>query len=414
MTNKAVILAIGTELTRGIIRDQHGPLLSKELTRRGIHITEIIALPDDDKIESVLKAVIKNNDIVLITGGLGPTSDDMTRYAIANVCGKEVKINEDMLVRLKQRVQDRAMGANLKQAMIPEGFSPLLNPNGTAEGFYGYKESTLIVSMPGPPREMNPMFYNYVLDLLKPYSIENAEDRDEYEIYLLGESKLEELTQEINPKLTWATRYQDQFTSLFISGGNQEERKKAIKDLERLIGKERILREDEDYLSNLINLLLEKNITISAAESCTGGGASYTLTERAGSSLYFLGSIVSYANSAKENLLEVPKEIIDENGAVSKECAKKMAEGALKKFNSDFAFSITGVAGPGASDKKEEGLVCFGFAGKQRKSETVVLKFTSWGRSSVRKRSIIASLILLTEFINSHSLIDIEAKWSYI
>ena len=164
---KASFIIIGTELTRGIIQDSHGSLLSKELTHMGVHVSEIVIVPDDGSIEKILEALMRSNDVVIITGGLGPTSDDMTRPVIAEAAGVGLVRNPEAWSFLLGRLGDKAYGANERQAMIPEGFSIIENRNGTAPGFYGYGNGTLLISLPGPPREMTPMLYDSVLPLLR-------------------------------------------------------------------------------------------------------------------------------------------------------------------------------------------------------------------------------------------------------
>ena len=147
---KASIIVIGTELTRGIIQDKHGSLISRELTTLGVHVAEIVALPDDGTIEPVLEALMRSSDLIIITGGLGPTSDDITRSVIARAAGKGLVRDEECWSVLLSKLGDKAYGANSRQAMIPEGFSVIPNNNGTAPGFYGYGGKTLLVSLPGP------------------------------------------------------------------------------------------------------------------------------------------------------------------------------------------------------------------------------------------------------------------------
>ena len=163
---KASLIVIGSELTRGIIQDKHTILVSHELSKMGIHFSESVVIPDDGTIREVIGALLRNNDIVLLTGGLGPTTDDMTRSAIAEAAGVELVRDEGAWNHLLETLKDRAYGANEKQAYIPKGFNLIPNPNGTAPGFWGEVKGTLVVSMPGPPREMEPMFENYVKNRL--------------------------------------------------------------------------------------------------------------------------------------------------------------------------------------------------------------------------------------------------------
>ena len=171
---------------------------------------------------------------------------------------------------------------------------------------------------------------------------------------------------------------------------------------------------DTTALSSLTTLLREKGLTISTAESCTGGLCAMLLTEEAGSSCYFNGSVVSYAPEVKMGILGVKEDTINAFGTVSTQCALEMAEGVLNKTGSDFAFSVTGVAGPDKSEGKDVGTVCLGFAGKNRESQALMLNFTSWGRASIRRKSATAAFILMKCFIEQENLIDITQRWHYI
>ena len=250
---KASIIVIGTELTRGIIEDKHGALISRELTHLGVHVLEIVALPDDGTIQAVLGALMRSSDLVIITGGLGPTSDDMTRSVIAQAAGKPLVRDESSWNHLVQRLGEKAYGANARQAMIPEGFSAIPNPNGTAPGFYGYGGSTLLVSLPGPPREMDPMFYESVVPLIREKLDLPDAERDEYTSFITAEAKLEELYESVDPELDWATRFQDYRISLYVSGGTKERRDSAIRSLRELVGEHRIENGSKDALGMAVD-----------------------------------------------------------------------------------------------------------------------------------------------------------------
>lgn len=410
----ASLIVIGSELTEGIIADKHGQLVSRELTALGYHMNQIVAIPDDGTVGHVLKALLKKNDIVIITGGLGPTSDDMTRSAVAEAAGKALVKDEAAFARLYKRVGERIWGANEKQAYFPEGFATLLNPNGTAEGFYGEAGDTLLFCLPGPPREMSPMFYDHVLPYLAALKGHHNRKRLEYSTYLIAEAKLEELTKEASPLINWGTRFQEYRISLYADG-EEGEALKAIERLRAMCGADLIADGDITALGALTSLLRERKLTLSTAESCTGGLAAMLLTEEAGASTYFPGGVVSYSPDVKENVLGVRPETVESHGVVSLECAAEMAEGVRMKTHSDYALSITGVAGPDRSEGKEVGTVCFGFAGKDRGTETVMLHFSSWGRASVRRKSATAAFILMRAFIEGKGpLIDITTKWNYI
>ena len=206
---KCSLIVIGSELTRGIIADKHGQLVSREMTHIGVHMSQIVALPDDGSITSVLHALKKSNDIIIVTGGLGPTQDDMTRRCIADVFGTELVRDDECFAELRKRVgADKALGANEKQAYIPRGFTVMRNPNGTAPGFYGFDEGTFVFALPGPPREMEPMFYSYVLPKVKDLLDIRDSERYEYTSFITAEARLEELTERY-AKVDWGTRFQD-------------------------------------------------------------------------------------------------------------------------------------------------------------------------------------------------------------
>ena len=407
----AALIIIGTELTRGIIQDKHGPLVSRELTSLGVHMSEIVALPDDGSIEKVIVSLIKNNDIVIITGGLGPTADDMTRSVIAHAAGVNLEKREECWQYLLSRLGDRAYGANEKQAFIPKGFEVISNPNGTAPGFYGYGGKTLIISLPGPPREMTPMFYDAVLPLIRKKLDKKEEARLEFSSFITAEAKLEELCEEADSSLEWATRFQDYRISLYLSGGSDEEKALAIKKIRDKVGMHRLVDGDIEALDILINTLIGKDATIGCAESCTGGLAASLLTSKSGSSRYMLGSVTSYAPSVKMNLLGVDPNVVETQGVVSAECARQMAEGACRVLGSDYAFSVTGVAGPDKSEGKDVGTLYFGFAGKDKISSSVLVRLNSWGRESIRRRASVIAFILMNAFILGEDVSAIVDSW---
>lgn len=407
----ASLIIIGTELTRGIIQDKHAPLVSRELTSLGVHMSQIVALPDDGSIENVISALVSHSDIVIITGGLGPTADDMTREIIAHTAGVKLERRDDCWQALLKRLGARAYGANEKQALIPQGFDVIENKNGTAPGFYGYAGSTLLISLPGPPREMSPMFYDTVLPLIRKKLDKKEEEREEYSSFITAEAKLEELCEEADPSLTWATRFQDYKISLYVSGKSAEERASAIEKIRSRVGVGRLVDGDREALDILIDTLLEKNATIGCAESCTGGLAASLLTSKSGSSRYMLGSVTSYAPSVKMNVLGVERSVVEKYGVVSSECASEMAEGARRVLDSDYAFSVTGVAGPDKSEGKDVGTLYFGFSSVNRETQSVLVKLNSWGRESIRRRASVIAFILMNAYINGEDVSKIVDSW---
>ena len=411
---KASFIIIGTELTRGIIQDSHGSLLSRELTHLGIYVAEIVEVPDDGSIEKVLAALMRNNDIVIITGGLGPTSDDMTRPVIAAAAGVPLVRSEDAWKHMLETLGDRAYGPNSRQAMIPEGFSLIRNDNGTAPGFYGYGGSTLLISLPGPPREMHPMLYDSVLPLLRDKLDLPQAERDEYTSFITAEAKLEELYEDADSSLDWGTRFQDYRISLYVSGKTRAERDSAIAKLRKKLGEYRLVEGDADALTMAIDALRRSGSTVSVAESCTGGLLSMLLTERAGASEYMLGSVTSYAASVKADVLGVPESVIREKGTVSPECAIAMADGVRRLTGSDYSVSVTGVAGPDEDEGKSVGTVHLGFSSARRESVAISVHFSSWGRASIRRKSVVTALLLLSAYISGEDIARIASTWKDI
>lgn len=411
---KASIIVIGTELTRGIIADKNGPLISRELTQLGVHVTEIVAVPDDGTIAPVLGALERSSDLVVISGGLGPTTDDMTRATIARVAGAELVRDPYCWDFLQKKLGKNAYGANEKQAWIPRGFTAMPNLHGTAPGFYGYAGNVLIVALPGPPRELSPMLYASVLPLVRRVLDLPDVQRDEYSSFITAEAKLEELYRSVDRDLEWGTRFQDYRISLYVSGKTKERRDKAIADLRMKLGEGRLADGNVEAVGLLADKLKARGETVSAAESCSGGMLSQLLTSLPGSSSYMLGSVTSYAASVKRDVLGVPQAVIDQYGTVSAECARAMADGIRKLTGSDYAVSITGVAGPDTDEGKSVGTVFLGFSGKGRKTEAASLRFNSWGRESVRKRSSVAALIFLSLYMDGKSPEEASKGWGYI
>lgn len=410
----ASLIVIGSELTRGIIQDRHGLLVSRELTHIGVHVNEIVAIPDDGSISHVLSALKKNNSIVIVTGGLGPTGDDMTRSAIAESYGVPLVMDDGCMAFLKNRLGDRASGANLKQACIPRGFTVMPNPNGTAPGFYGTDGSTLIFALPGPPREMEPMFFNHVLPVIRKALDLPEGERDEYSSFITAEARLEELMEKCGPGLDWGTRFQDYKISVYVSGSDRNARNEAVSRLQAEVGPFRLVPGCVDTLDMLVERLKRKNLTLSVAESCSGGLASERLTSRPGSSSYFLGGVVGYAPSVKTDVLKVDRSVVEKYGVVSSQCAGAMADGVRSACSSDVSFSITGVAGPDTSEGKPVGTVYLGFSSAFGKTESVLLDFSSWGRDSIRRKAVVAAFILTACYIDGLDVKEIVKGWRNI
>ena len=420
----ASLLIIGTEITRGIINDKHAQLITRELVNSGFHVNRIEIVPDDELLEKEFASVIKETDVVILTGGLGPTSDDMTRSIVASSAGVPLVLHEEAYRHLYERIGERINGANKRQVYIPQGFSIIKNDNGTAPGFYGDIVTThnsdhpfvRVFALPGPPRELNPMFFHSVLPLLEKMAHRESSQRDEYSVYLTPESKLEDIVASYAPQgILWGTRAQEHRISLYISGRSKEERNLLAQRIIEEIGPHLMVPGDVEVLNRLTDYLKKRGLTISCAESCTGGLLGKLLSDQSGSSAYFHSSIVTYADHAKSIFLDIDKSQIEEHGAVSLTIAKQMAHNVRRISDSDVSISISGIAGPdGGSVDKPVGTVCFGFAAKNRESIAIKLNFSSYGRASVRKRAAVSALLLAYLYLNEVDLLDIHSVWQYI
>jgi len=380
----------------------------------------MVLVPDDGTIESVLKDCIDNCDVVVLTGGLGPTSDDLTRSIVSSIAKVPLVRDQQSFDTLYKRIGERIWGANEQQAMIPLGFEAVPNPNGTAPGFRGFipdgDRSIACVAMPGPPREMDPMFYNDMLPWLAQLIGHDDFSRNEYSTFLLAEAKLEELCKSVaQDDVQWGTRFQDLKISLYLVGGDEEKRERMAQRLRALVGPFLVIDGDVMPVELLTDVLKKEKLTISCAESCTAGYVSKLLTDESGSSSWFWGGAATYSNEAKKAILGVSEETLQVYGAVSGECVLQMAEGMNRLSGTDYSFSISGIAGPsGGTDDKPVGTVWFGFAGKGKRSQAVKVQLTTWGRVSVRRKASVIALILASRYIKGDALLDTVGKWQYI
>ncbi len=421
----ASLFIIGTELTRGVISDKHGQLMATELSHLGYRVDRIVIVPDDGTIGTVLHQSIEQSDVVLITGGLGPTSDDMTRQMIAQMAGVPLVRDQVAWDELYRRVGERIYGANERQAMIPDGFERIPNPKGTAPGFKGFipvsdgdggVRQVACAAMPGPPVEMHEMFFHQVLPWLATLRGHDDAGRDEYSVFMIPESKLEDLfNSAAKPGVMMGDRFQEFRISLYLTGADAEARRITAERLETLFGPGLMVPGDVQAVDILTRYLEDNRLTVSCAESCTSGLAAKLLTDRPGSSSWFWGGAATYANDAKRALLGVKQETLDAYGAVSEQCVREMAEGMLKVSGADLSFSISGIAGPdGGTSDKPVGYIWFGFASKQHETQAVSLKMTSWGRDAVRRRAAVSAILLASLYINGVDLLDTVRQWQYI
>lgn len=375
------LVSVGTELLLGDIVNTNTAYLSKELAALGLGVFRQTTVGDNrERLLKTLESAFLENDTVIITGGLGPTDDDITKECAAEYFGREFYFHEYSWVKILERLTRAGRNIitenNKKQAMIPEGAIVLENYCGTAPGIIIEENNKRIVLMPGPPREMRDMFEKSVKPYLEKFS--NKQFISKYvRFYGIGESLLETMIKDImdnqtNPTLALYAKTGEVLLRITASGDDKEECedliRKQLDEIEKRVGEYIYLVGDEDISSTqtemntvVANLLIENKFTIAIAESLTGGKISSMLVEKSGISEAFLEGIVCYSNKSKINTLGVREETLAKFGAVSEEVAKEMALGAAKRLGADFAVATTGIAGPNSDETdKPVGLAYIG------------------------------------------------------
>lgn len=403
----AEIVAIGSELLTPDKTDTNSLWLTEKLNEIGIEVMLKTIVGDSrERLEETLRDALRRSNLVITTGGLGPTEDDITRECAAKACGRELVFREDALDEIRARFKQmrREMPErNRRQAYFIEGAEMLLNPNGSAPGMLAQSGTSYLAVLPGPPREMKPMFENFVLPKLREQAGEIVVRRRVIRVAGMGESAVDELiapiyTQFENPSTTILFNRTEIEIHLTAKARTEAEavalnEKVAAPIIEKLGAN--VFAENGETMEEIIaELLTKNNRTLSIAESCTGGLVAQRLTELSGASKFFTQAVVAYANQAKIELLNVAPELLDEHGAVSAEVAEAMAKGIRETSRTDYGISITGVAGPnGGTEEKPVGLVYIGFSDAD---ETISRRiFLPGDRSLIRWRASQAVLELL-------------------
>lgn len=372
----AEIIAIGSEMLTPFKTDTNSLWLTEKLNSIGIEVAFKSVVGDDESIlERAIRDAIERSEIVISTGGLGPTEDDITKKTFARVLKRRMVLNEAVLNGIQQRFARRNMKMpeiNSRQALIPEGALALENRNGTAPGIFMTSGKCQIVLLPGPPREMKPMFEQQVMERLRERAGDIVLVRRQLSIFGLGESAVDEKAAPIyrtykNPQTTILFGKGQVELHLTAQARNVEEGEKLLDELsgklEIALGDYVFSLRDESLEEVVGNQLKFRNYTLATAESCTGGLLAGRITDVPGSSQYFQEGVVSYSNEAKMDLLGVPGILIEKHGAVSPEVAEAMAIGIRRRARSTIGIGITGIAGPdGGTDEKPVGLVYIGIA----------------------------------------------------
>ncbi|OBI42902.1 competence/damage-inducible protein A [Mycobacterium sp. E796] len=426
MSARAGIVVTGTEVLTGRVQDANGPWIADRLLELGVELAHITICGDRPAdIEAQLRFMAEQGvDLIVTSGGLGPTADDMTVEVVARFCGRELVLDEatenkiaEILKKLMGRnpayqsaldpgTFESIRAANRKQAMIPDG-AQVLDPVGTAPGVVVPGKPTVIV-LPGPPRELQPMWHRAIETPAAQQAIAGRTTYRQETIRMFGlpESGLAETLRDAEKavpdfdrleittclrrgEIEMVTRYEPDAADAYA----------RLAELLRERHGRQIYSEDGSRVDDLVARLLQGR-WIATAESCTAGLLAARLTDRAGSSDYVTGGVVSYSNDAKAQLLGVDPALIEKHGAVSEPVAEAMAQGALKRFGADTAVGITGIAGPGGgTPEKPVGTVCFSVVLADGRTNTRTLRLPG-NRSDVRERSTTVAMHLLLRILS--------------
>lgn len=408
------LIAVGTEILLGNIVNTNSAYLSEKCAELGLAAYYQSVVGDNpDRMKSVIKTALDRSDVIILTGGLGPTEDDLTKEITAEVMGfplvEDAHTRELMEAYLKEyeknHPQRRITKNNYKQTMVPEGAIVMDNHNGTAPGLIMEKKGKTAILLPGPPNEMVPMFEESVYPYLRKKQPEIIYSRM-VKISGIGESQVAEEIQDLIDKQTNPTIAPYAKTGevhLRVTAKAEDEKKckemikPIVRELKKRFGKNVFAtREDKTLEEAVVDLLKEKNMTLSLAESCTGGAVAARIVNVPGASDALMCGYVTYTNRAKRKCLGVKKSTLNKEGAVSAKCAKEMAKGGAKAARTDVCLSVTGLAGPGGGTKETPvgtvfmGCTCAG------KTTTREFHFTG-NRSRIRGQAVAQALTFIRD-----------------
>lgn len=412
------LVTTGSELLLGEIVNENVRYLSQQLNKMGYSVIYQTTVGDNpNRMETVLRTALNRADIVITTGGLGPTQGDVTKIIGARVMGVSLVFRKDVMegvtAWIKLRHPERDLTDNQRrQAMIPEGATVLANEAGTAPGTALYKNGKVLIHLPGPPSEMRWIFNNRVKTYLwRIFGSQGYIYSTYVKIYDMGEARIEDMIMDLverqsNPTIAMYARIGFVEVRVTAKAADEETAKALVRpvedELRKRLRRAAVTYNDETVAAALGRALLDRKLTMSCAESCTGGLVGSYITDVAGSSAYFLGSAGTYQDGVKTKLLGVSSETLRLHTAVSEETAAEMAEGSRKLYGSDIAVSTTGIAGPdGGTKEKPAGLVYTGVAGPW--GTTVYKSVFPGERKEVKERAATKAVYHALQYIMEHS-----------
>ncbi len=423
---KTEIITIGDELLNGSRTDTNAAYLALHLSALGAEISRMTSVGDGQPaIEEALREALSCAELVVVTGGLGPTADDRTKQALARIFGCDLVLDEEALETVSASFARRGAGvpeSNAAQCMIPECARPIENKVGSAPGLLMEREGRLLFALPGVPAEMRGIFENYIAPFLEGRGLVRSKEERIIRVLHLAESEIADRVHGIARRLARVeVAYLPHADGVDLKiTGRGESRVQAARAADRaqeriadLLGDAVYARGNESIERVVGYLLSMQGKTLAVAESCTGGRVAWQLTRTPGSSEYFAGGIVAYSNDLKKRILHVKAATLKTHGAVSAEVAGEMATGVKDRAKTDYGLSITGVAGPGGgSSEKPVGLVYVALA---RKGKTVVWRLLlGRGRDRVRRRAAVAALDLVRRDLLSLPLSEPPAASSVV
>jgi len=388
---KVEIITVGNELTSGEVVDTNAAFMASAFTEKGFEVTYLTTVGDNEgRIRDALLRAQDHAEAIIVSGGLGPTADDITASSAAKALGRGLIMNTEVLHNLRERFSQRGMEmplSNEKQALFPQQAEIIPNPMGTASGFILRDRGKIYAFLPGVPRELMVLLKENVIPLLEKEQQEKVFYRSRtLKVFGLTESAIADRLKDIYPpdhsaSLAYLPRFPENHVKIRVSGKSLGEVEKNLQELEKIIREKlegRVFAADQETLEEIVGHLLRSNrATLAVAESCTGGLIAHRLTNIAGSSDYFDRGVVVYSNRAKVEILHIPEELLASAGAVSAPVAEKMAEGVRQISQSTLGLGVTGIAGPGGgSEEKPVGMV---FIALSSPKGTISKKYQFWG-----------------------------------
>ena len=401
------LIFVGTEILLGSIVNTNGAYLAEKCAALGLSCYFQTVVGDNgERLSMVLETALGRSDVVILSGGLGPTEDDLTKETAAKVCGRRLALHEPSKAAIERFFADKGLKPtdnNWKQAMLPEGAIVMDNHNGTAPGVIMELDKAKVILLPGPPNELCPMFEESVAPYLARLTSQVICSQT-VKICGIGESRAETMVKDLidaqsNPTIATYAKTGEVHIRVTASAEDKKSAMKllkpVVKELKSRFGNDIYSTEEETTLEkSVVDLLLANKLTVTCAESCTGGMLSARLINVPGISEVYKSGVVTYSNKAKRRFLGVKKSTLQKRGAVSRQTAEEMAKGACLMLKSDVAVAVTGIAGPdGGTEEKPVGLV---YIACDVKGEITVKEYRfSGNRSKIRESAVSAALALM-------------------